>query len=274
MNSLGYARGTADSIQQSEQGEWMQAGTSQSSHSASCGRLPKEVRPFDADLHIVFMDIGILSCKENIFTLKATQLYNEWLLSCFLSWAMYDYDWEHWRCFFFVGFIVFSSCLSRDSYTGVVVSCLDWVFINYVTASLGGLIGRVNWEGGWISSGGNQLQFPAVVQLRTQRWCLDGAMAINHGWVFVPMALEQNRLCCHLSSLPGTPHSPNTKLQQMFFPLMGISPSCQPSFAKKKAFLGEIRCRHHIFCFVSNCLPPNKMHNCKSNYTDCPYKCA
>lgn len=84
MNSLGYARGTADSIQQSEKGEWMQASISQSSHSASCGRLPKEVRSFDADLHIVFMDIGILSCKQNIFTLKATQLYNEWLLSCFL----------------------------------------------------------------------------------------------------------------------------------------------------------------------------------------------
>lgn len=77
MNSLGNARGTAGSVQQSEKGEWMQASISQSSHSATCGRFPKEVSPFDADLHIVFMDIGMLSCKQNIFTLKATQLHNE-----------------------------------------------------------------------------------------------------------------------------------------------------------------------------------------------------
>lgn len=55
----------------------MQASISQRSHSEPCGRFPKEVRSFDADLHIAFMDIGMLNCKQNVFTLKATQLHNE-----------------------------------------------------------------------------------------------------------------------------------------------------------------------------------------------------
>lgn len=77
MSSLGNARGTADSLQESEKGQWMQASISQSSHSVSCGRFPKEVSSFDADLCMVFMDIGMSRCKQNIFTLKATHLHNE-----------------------------------------------------------------------------------------------------------------------------------------------------------------------------------------------------
>lgn len=70
MNSLGNARGTEEVLTLSSR---VKKGSrcrlaSQSSHSASCGRFPKEVSSFDADLCIAFMGIGMLSCKQNIFT--------------------------------------------------------------------------------------------------------------------------------------------------------------------------------------------------------------
>lgn len=66
-----------DSIQQGAKGEWKQASISQSSHSAPCGRFPKEVNSSDVDLCFVFMDIGISSCEQSILTLKATQPHNK-----------------------------------------------------------------------------------------------------------------------------------------------------------------------------------------------------